>query len=63
MKCTHLIRRKGIVECSALETPYVPSLFELGEYCRTNDHRKCPFYLKEIICIDRRESGSRQASL
>ncbi len=50
MKCTHLVAGRNVSACSALETPYMPSLFELGEYCRTVDHRKCPFYLKGIIC-------------
>jgi hypothetical protein len=28
---------------------YIPSLFELEEYCMSKDHRKCPFYLKGMI--------------
>jgi hypothetical protein len=35
--------------CKAFERPYIPSMFELEEYCRTKAHRKCPFYLKDII--------------
>jgi hypothetical protein len=48
MKCPHLIKRL-IVSCKAFDAPYVPSLFEIQEYCRTKDHRKCPFYLRDII--------------
>ncbi len=56
MKCTHLISHERITACSALKIPYVPSLFELGEYCRTTDHRKCPFYLKGIVSMGRLEN-------
>lgn len=47
MKCPHLIKWV-ISSCKAVDRPYVPSLFELEEYCRTRSHRKCPFYLREI---------------
>ncbi len=49
MKCAHLISHGSVTACSALKIPYVPSLFELGEYCRRRDHRKCPFYLNGIV--------------
>jgi hypothetical protein len=55
MKCGHLSARGNRAACSALETRYVPSRFELGEYCKTGDHRKCPFYLKGIISVNRPE--------
>lgn len=42
MKCPHLL--KWMVSCEALEGPYVPSMFELEEYCRTRSHMKCPFF-------------------
>jgi hypothetical protein len=35
--------------CKAFERPYEPSLFELEEYCRKKDHRRCPLYLKDTI--------------
>jgi hypothetical protein len=63
MKCTHLTASGSISACSALEKPYVPSLFEPAEYCRKNEHRKCPLYLKGIICMNHGEGGARQASL
>ncbi len=48
MQCPNLL--KWIVSsCKAVERPYVPSLFELEEYCRTGDHRKCPFYMRDIV--------------
>lgn len=63
MKCTHLIASRYISACSALDKPYVPSLFELGEYCKTTDHRKCPFYLKGIVCMNQPENNTVRASL
>jgi hypothetical protein len=65
MKCTHLIVRRYISACSALEKPYLPSQFVLMEYCKTIEHRKCPFYLREIICTDHAESSrtTRSTSL
>jgi hypothetical protein len=56
MKCTHLKAVSAVSCCRASERPYVPSLFELLEYCRTRDHRKCPFYLKGIVLKGRLES-------
>ncbi len=55
MKCAHLVSRRSIKSCFALKVRYVPSLFELEEYCRTGSHKKCPFYLKEILCAERAE--------
>jgi hypothetical protein len=54
MKCTHLGKGR-ILSCKALERPYVPSLFQLAEYCRSSEYRKCPFYLKSVICMNRTE--------
>lgn len=43
MKCPFL--RDWIVSaCRAGDTPYMPSRFQLQEYCKNKDHRKCPFY-------------------
>ncbi|MDA8077301.1 MAG: hypothetical protein M0Z79_00020 [Nitrospiraceae bacterium] len=47
MKCPHLLTL--LPSCKALDRPYVPSLFELDEYCCAKAHRKCPLYLKAII--------------
>jgi len=46
----------SISSCKAFDKPYVPSLFELEEYCRTKEHRKCPFYLKDVIKLDTLEN-------
>jgi hypothetical protein len=48
MKCPHLI--KGVIcSCEVLDNQYIPSLFELQEYCRTRHHRKCPFLLRKDV--------------
>jgi hypothetical protein len=52
MKCTHLIRDRNVV-CEALDRPYVPSLFQLAEYCGSSGYRKCPFYMKGVKCTNR----------
>jgi len=64
MKCSNLIAGRDKASCYALEKPYVPSMFELAEYCKTIDHRKCPFYLRGIICMNQAESNTtvRRAS-
>lgn len=31
-------------KCRVFTEVYVPSDFQLDEYCRTKDHQKCPFY-------------------
>ncbi len=60
MKCTHLIKGSTLF-CKALEKLYIPSLFELAEYCRTKEHRRCPFYLKGIICMSGGAGDTRSA--
>ncbi len=53
MKCPHLIKWM-ITSCKAAgNRPYVPSLFELKEYCSTTSHRKCPFYMKDPLSADK----------
>lgn len=42
MKCPNLVTIKPIC-CSAFKKPYFPSLFQLKEYCLTNEYIKCPF--------------------
>jgi hypothetical protein len=52
MKCPHLI--KWVVSsCKAPEKTYIPSPFELEEYCMTKEHRKCPFYLRGVCSTSR----------
>ena len=46
MQCPNLMEfiDDGIIWfCKAGGKPYVPSLFELEEYCKTESHKKCPF--------------------
>lgn len=42
-KCPHLVSLT-VCACKAGSQPYIPSLFELDEYCRTDRHTRCPFY-------------------
>ena len=44
MKCPHLTRWIGFF-CNADQGAYVPSLFQLEEYCKTIAYKKCPFLL------------------
>jgi len=57
MKCTHLVSLV-VCSCKAGDRPYVPSLFELDEYCRTARHSRCPFYLG----IQQMTGGARSVS-
>lgn len=43
MKCPHLLCWT-ISSCKAAAKPYVPSIFELQEYCTVREHAKCPLY-------------------
>jgi hypothetical protein len=45
MKCPHLIKWVTFA-CKARENPYYPSDFQVREYCKRKEHKKCPFYLK-----------------
>jgi hypothetical protein len=60
MKCMHLVKRT-ILSCRALEKPYAPSVFQLAEYCRSSEYRKCPLYLQGIIRVDRMEGDLSSA--
>jgi len=42
LKCPYLTKWL-IYTCQAGEDPYVPSLFQLEEYCKSKQHKKCPF--------------------
>ncbi len=42
MKCSYLKWKKAEV-CTVSKQPYLPSLFELEEYCRTAKSARCPF--------------------
>ena len=47
MQCP-FITGKYMFSCKALKEVYVPSEFELGEYCRQSRHKICPFYCKSV---------------
>jgi len=45
MKCPHLIQWVTFA-CKAKDKLYFPSPFQLQEYCKQEEHKKCPFNLK-----------------
>jgi len=48
MKCPHL-RPWQVETCKIEQTLYVPSVFQLQEYCKTKGHEKCPFFVQSLI--------------
>jgi hypothetical protein len=47
MKCPHL-NRWVVATCRVGEKIYVPSVFQLQEYCKTREHKRCPFFVKNV---------------
>jgi len=45
MKCPYLLKWVAF-SCNAEDKPYFPSPFQLEEYCRKKEYKKCPFYSK-----------------
>jgi hypothetical protein len=43
MQCSFLEGRR-ILSCRSLGAVYIPSIFELDEYCTQDKHKKCPFF-------------------
>lgn len=43
MQCPFL-EGKRILSCRSLGAVYIPSIFELNEYCTRDRHKKCPFF-------------------
>ncbi len=46
MKCPHL-NHWIVATCKIDGRIYVPSVFQLHEYCRTRGYKKCPFFVKD----------------
>ncbi len=42
-KCPHL-QKWTVASCRADKKPYVPSIYELEEYCSDERHKGCPLY-------------------
>jgi hypothetical protein len=51
MRCPHLIKWLTFV-CKAKDEFYFPSAFQLQEYCKRKEHRKCPLNLQNIHTED-----------
>ena len=47
-KCRFLFD-DGSLTCNAGSLPYIPTDFQFQEYCLKTEHRKCPFYLENVI--------------
>jgi hypothetical protein len=43
MKCL-LLKGKYMICCTAVKESYIPSMFELDEFCRQKKHKMCPLY-------------------
>jgi len=46
MKCPHLSKWVTF-SCKANEKVYFPTDFQLEEYCKKREHKKCPFLLSK----------------
>ncbi len=49
MRCPY-VSGNYMLSCRALEEEYIPSAFELDEYCKHDLHKMCPFYCKAEAC-------------
>jgi len=45
MRCL-LLQGKYMIFCTAVKEGYIPSTFELDEYCRRERYKICPLYCK-----------------
>ncbi len=50
----HYVKKgpEGSSVCTAGQTSYLPSEFELQEYCRSDRYRLCPFYCRRQVAED-----------
>jgi hypothetical protein len=48
MRCL-LLQGKYMIYCTAVTEGYIPSTFELDEYCRQKKHKMCPLYCKAAL--------------
>ncbi len=44
MSCPHLFKWT-VSSCKADDKPYIPSVYELQEYCTVGAHERCPLYV------------------
>ena len=49
MGCPYLERGRTSGFCSASVTLMVPSMEETDEYCRTEEHYRCPMLLAHVL--------------
>jgi hypothetical protein len=48
LKCSHL-KGKKIQTCTVKKKKYIPSLFELEEYCHTEKYVRCPLLVMKPL--------------
>ncbi len=48
MKCSHL-KGKRVQTCTVRKKKYMPSLFELEEYCNTEKSDRCPLLVMRTL--------------
>ncbi|WP_456432899.1 hypothetical protein [Thermosulfuriphilus sp.] len=44
-----------VTSCTARESLYVPSVYELHGYCIGEGHRLCPFYLRKRFELQKKQ--------
>ena len=50
MAC-HFFWGKYLLSCNAGPRAYMPSEFEMREYCRSSRYKICPFYVKAAMTV------------
>jgi len=60
MKCPHL-NSWIVATCKIDDSTYVPSVFQLNEYCKRRGHKRCPFFVKNAGGHKKNETGSNIA--
>lgn len=57
MSCPHLLNWT-VSSCRADDKPYIPSIYELQEYCTVGAHERCPLYVW-TLSTDTNHCGGR----
>jgi hypothetical protein len=56
MRCPHL-GLWAVAACRIDETAvYVPSDFQIQEYCKSKCHKKCPFFVQSVTVKNKKNS-------
>lgn len=63
MECPYIDKGECINRCSASITGMAPSEFELGIYCTTEEHYRCPILLAHTLREGYRENAVRAGAI